>query len=92
MVTGSETSGGCGGIRSSDQHKTVKIRLAALNLVQKMSQVDGKSLHPFWRVLLPFRQPLQRSPSSPHLINVLLYDPHPQVWVSFSSAASVILF
>eukprot|EP00210_Caulerpa_lentillifera_P000129 g124.t1 len=74
-----------------DRFRSSRVRAAALAFVQKICQVDGKSVHRYWTNLLPLRQPLQRSPSKPHLINVLLYDPHPQVRIASATTISTLM-
>jgi hypothetical protein len=62
-----------------DPINAVRVRSALLQLLQVLIQADPRALHPYWAALLPGQAPLQRSPLSPHLLTVLLYDPSDKV-------------
>lgn len=66
-------------INGGDRFRSLRVRLAALSIIQSMALIDRKKLHQHWLHLLPCGQPLQRTPITPHLVTAMLFDSHPQV-------------
>ncbi|KIY95539.1 hypothetical protein MNEG_12422 [Monoraphidium neglectum] len=72
----------------------LRVRLAALLLLQAMAQADPPALHPHWPSILPASAagaPLAPRPLSPHLLTVLLHDPSPRVRALAAAVAAALL-
>lgn len=62
-----------------DRHRSSRVRLGALGVVQAMARGEPKAMQLHWTTLMPLQAPLAPRPLSPHLLTVLLHDPMTKV-------------